>query len=227
MGRAEISVDKITTHPDWDSKTESYDADIAILQLLHEVEYSSSIQPICLMKPFTFLSTINRGTAVGFGQSEDETKDYENIARHLITPIVNNEICFLQNNFLSDLSSNRTFCGGFANGSGVCNGDSGGGLVVFYNDTFYLRGIVSASLRGTKYSCNVKTYSIFTDAVKFYTWIRTGNFDIYGTIEDKIQDYISSLMETVRGNETISKKYKRLKETVFMLLFNEKFEDSP
>lgn len=54
----------------------------------------------------------------------------------------------------------------------VSIGDSGGGLVLKLGKKWFLRGIVSASLRdGT--SCDVNSYAVFTDVVKFLQWIKS------------------------------------------------------
>ena len=114
---------------------------------------------------------LNDGFVVGFGKSEDETKIHENIPKILETPIHKNEDCFLTNKELTSLSSRRTFCAGSGNGTGVCNGDSGSGLIVQHNGAYYLRGIVSSSLRNGRFGCDVNTYAVFTDVLKFNDWI--------------------------------------------------------
>jgi len=65
--------------------------------------------------------------------------------------------------------SNRGFCGEYANRTGVCDGDSGGGLIVEHNNRHYLRGIVSFSLYGEFNGCD--SYSTYADILKFYDWI--------------------------------------------------------
>jgi secreted trypsin-like serine protease len=114
---------------------------------------------------------LTNGFVVGFGKSEDETKSHENIPKILGTPIHTNENCFLANRELVLLSSKRTFCAGSGTGVGVCNGDSGSGLFVQQNGHYYLRGIVSSSLRNDKLGCDVDTYAVFTDCLKFNDWV--------------------------------------------------------
>jgi len=83
------------------------------------------------------------------------------------TPIRKADDCYNEFPSLSNIASHKTFCGGFANGTGACTGDSGGGLTVVQDDVHYLRGIVSASLHGTDYECDVKSYNIYTD-IRYY-----------------------------------------------------------
>ena len=68
------------------------------------------------------------------------------------------------------ISSNRSFCGGSRDGSGVCMGDSGNGLFVEYSGIYFLRGIVSSSLY-TKSNCDVYNFAVFTNVLKFFDWI--------------------------------------------------------
>jgi hypothetical protein len=144
------------------------------LELDHDVTFSNYIQPICLIQPTSEIEAIKNGIVAGFGRSEE--KNVENIARVINMPIHSYKEC-LKSKDHESLLSHRTFCGGHANGTGVCVGDSGGGLYVSYRNTYYLRGIVSASLHGDNYGCNVDAYAVFTDVIKFKSWIETGATD--------------------------------------------------
>jgi secreted trypsin-like serine protease len=158
-------------HPDWNTLTESFDADIAVLVLESNVAFSRYIQPVCLLSSSSNLAAADSGVVVGYGKSEDETKIHENIPKMLSSQIHSNPHCFLDNRALARISSGRTFCGGPGRGIGVCRGDSGGGLYVTDGNAYYLRGIVSSSLIGGQYGCDVDTYSVFTDILKFINWI--------------------------------------------------------
>lgn len=52
IGREEGSVTRILSnmviHPDWNAAEIKYDADLAILMMIREVEFSSFIQPVCI-----------------------------------------------------------------------------------------------------------------------------------------------------------------------------------
>ena len=122
---------------------------------------------------------MNFGTVVGYGKSVETEKNHENIPRILDMPIYTNEDCFFENKELVTISSRRTFCGGYNNGSGVCNGDSGSGLVITDGNSYYIRGIVSSSLYVGNYECDVRTYSVFTDLLKFYDWINDVSAESY------------------------------------------------
>ena len=185
IGRVSHAVYKIVTHPDWNTLTQSFDADIAVLVLEREVSFNEHIQPICLPSFHSNIVSISKGIVVGFGKSEDETKFHENIPKILETPIHDNQDCFEDNDGLALLSSGRTFCGGQGRGVGVCVGDSGSGLIVTNGTTFYLRGIVSSSVKGGQYGCDVDTYAVFTDVLKFTDWINGISTDKFALVRKK------------------------------------------
>lgn len=148
-----------------------YDADIALLELDEELTFTDYIQPICLWDSLTE-PWKNNGYAVGYGKSEDLTKLHENIAKKINIPFQSQEECFIKEPELASLGSNRTFCAGAADGTGVCLGDSGGGLFIYANNVVYLRGIVSSSLIKNG-ACDVNNYAIFTNVLKYTSWIKS------------------------------------------------------
>ncbi|XP_070509162.1 ovochymase-like [Chironomus tepperi] len=169
--RITASVKSIYVHHDWNPHIASYDADIAVLELEDEITFNRYIQPICIAVPNSEAALLTDGIVVGFGKSE--YKDVENIARVIPSPIHSYEFCANSSDHVS-LLTHRTFCGGYANGTSVCVGDSGSGLIVKYNGAYYLRGIVSSSLHDPIIGCNIDKYSVFTDILAFYSWITTG-----------------------------------------------------
>ncbi|KAL7011481.1 hypothetical protein ACKWTF_014277 [Chironomus riparius] len=166
QGRKKFSVESIHIHNAWNPHTIKYDADIAVLKLSGNVTFGTWIQPVCIAKFNAPLSYFKTGIVVGFGKTE-KAGTHSNVPMKANTPIRESDDCYNEYPSLIKIASHKTFCGGFANGTGACTGDSGGGLTVVQDDVHYLRGIVSASLHGTDYGCNVESYSIFTD-VKFF-----------------------------------------------------------
>jgi len=136
-----------------------------------EVTFNEHIQPICLIVSNSNTASITIGSVVGYGKSEDESKIHENIPKILATPIHNNNDCFAKDEGLASISSGRTFCGGTGTGVGVCNGDSGSGLIVTDGTAYYLRGVVSSSLLNANRGCDVNSYAVFTDVIKYVDWI--------------------------------------------------------
>jgi len=187
-------------HHDWNPYIDSYDADIAILELEEEVNFNRYIQPICILEAGSVPASKTYGIVAGFGKSE--FADVQEIAKLVPIPIHDNQKCYSSNNVFDGLLSHRGFCGGYANGTGVCTGDSGSGLIVIHNDTYYLRGIVSASLSGPLNGCNLKAYSVFTDVLEFTGWIKVGTDD---------KTLIQQLLEKVRKCELENDQLKKMK----------------
>lgn len=173
-GRLILSVNSIHVHHDWNPYVSSFDADIAILKLASDVHFNEYIQPICIAAPKSEAAIKTLGIVVGFGRSEH--REVENIARLITSPIHSHQLCSNSSRHES-LLTHRTFCGGFPDGTNVCKGDSGSGLIVNYNGIYYLRGIVSSALHDPLIGCNINSYSVFTDTLEFYSWITTGKDD--------------------------------------------------
>ena len=170
IGRMALSPQKIQVNDDWNPNLESYDADIAIITFQAvAIPFSSYIQPICLWKEKSD-PTQTEGYIAGWGQSQNLEKFWEEIPTKLKVPIHTNEFCFLTTKDLVDLASNRTFCAGRGDGTGICDGDSGGGVSITDGSHFYFRGIFSSGLRDL-ISCDVSKFAIFTDVLKFKLWI--------------------------------------------------------
>lgn len=53
----------------------------------------------------------------------------------------------------------------------MCNGDSGGSLTLEENGVYRFRGIVSLTVAKDNGLCNPMEYVIFTDVVKYLSWI--------------------------------------------------------
>jgi len=171
-GRASYAVKSINIHSEWSPYTSSYDADIAVLILYRDVQFNEHIQPICMTSTDPRIAASTDGVVVGNGKGGYDNT-YENIPKILKMPIQNDQHCTKKHYTFKDLLTGRTFCAGNGTGQGVCLGDSGSGFVVKIGDAFYLRGIVSASLGNSILGCDVDSYSVFTNALKYIDWINS------------------------------------------------------
>lgn len=168
--RLTLSPNEIHIHDEWNSKVEKFDADIAMLTFdENRIVFSRYVEPICLWQSSS-LPTVMMGFVAGWGQTEVGTNERSTIPRAVKVPMHLNEDCFLSSLDLVKLSSKRTFCAGFQNGTGVCLGDSGNGFFIQVGNNFFLRGIVS-SAQTTVFGCDVNNYAVYTDVIQFDTWI--------------------------------------------------------
>lgn len=171
-----MGLESLNVHPEFlkDPKG-SYDADIAVLVLERAVTFSEFIKPVCLWSGDPDETAVFGKTGVIVGWGKDESG-------HLVTkapkrasvPIVSHLECIRSSETFLRITSARTLCGGAKNDSGPCNGDSGGGLILFEDGVWQLRGIISVALADPITGmCNLKQYVVFTDVAKFITWINS------------------------------------------------------
>lgn len=170
----DLKVAEIIINPKYDN--ERFYSDIAIVKFKTAARYSDYVRPICLWNydDNELRKVINKlGNVPGWGYNE-EGMISESLS-YIKMPIVAHETCIWSDrDFFSRITSDVSFCAGFRNGSSVCNGDSGGGLVIQQNDRkWYLRGIVSVSIAlQNHFLCDPNHYAVFTDAAKFVDWIK-------------------------------------------------------
>jgi secreted trypsin-like serine protease len=170
----EFQVYQIKLHPQYDPST--LENDIAITKLANAITFNSYIQPICLWDSSrTSLRSVEHkvGTVMGWGYTEeDEASD---VLKGGTMPVVPFEDCLTSaREFFGHFLSDKNYCAGFRNGTSVCNGDSGGGMIFEINNVWYIRGVVSLSMKREKDNlCNTKNYVLFTDVAKYLDWIES------------------------------------------------------
>ncbi|CAG9768067.1 unnamed protein product [Ceutorhynchus assimilis] len=176
-GERMLEPDLITIHPDYE--TGKANADIAVMTFPDPIPFSKMIMPVCLWQGSSDLNRVvgNIGQVVGWGR--DENGDVSTAEpRQVSMPIVDQLECLKGSSSsagqaLVEIVSKNTFCAGFRNGSGPCNGDSGSAFLLRKNGVFFLRGIVSTALsEATHRSCNLQEYVVFTDASKYLDWLK-------------------------------------------------------
>lgn len=115
-------VQEIIVHPDYDY--ERFFSDIAILKLKDSMSRSNYVRPVCLWKFDNDLKLIveKLGSVPGFGYNERGLVSED--LSYIQMPVVTHEKCIWSNrDFFSKITSDRSFCAGFRNGTSVCNGE--------------------------------------------------------------------------------------------------------
>ena len=167
-------------HEDWYWNNDEYDADISLVVLQSKVDLSDPMKVAIICLPSARdVDYEGTGTVVGWGISEASEANYEHFdstPNEIELPSVTQTQCEEAGNDFHTASSDRTFCAGYLKqGKTACTGDSGGGFVAYdrLRKNYNLAGIVSSSLIDKNLrSCNIDTYSIFTDVGKFVEWMR-------------------------------------------------------
>lgn len=176
-GSITVKPSSIVIHPEWRANVTNFDADIAVINLPHDVDITKFIRPICIWERRRGAPKFTDGIVVGWGVSGENHTTPENIARKLEIPVISNEQCFLDQLEFTQMSSNRTFCGGARQGAGPCKGDSGSGLFFSHEQKLYLGGIVSASTFTIFKHCDVNNYALYTEVFKFIPWLSGKKFN--------------------------------------------------
>lgn len=199
--RKSASVKSINIHSEWNQHESSYDADIAVLELLDEIQFNDFIQPICLIETDSEKFETSQGKIIAFEKIDNF--EAANIATIYESSIINYQSCTTHKD-LESLLSPRTFCSEYENVTESCNDNSGSGLIIHKDGNFFLRGIVSASLRNISNNCKIAEHLILTDVLKFTSFIKSGGNDVF---DDKLRvlkeenkrlkDQVSNLQETL------------------------------
>lgn len=103
---------KIDLHPNWDTLSDNFNADMAIITMNNPVTFSDFISPICMPVDGTNIFGI-RGSVAGFGLTEHSiTRSPSNALKHISIPTVTQEECLFDNPEYAAKASKKTFCGG-------------------------------------------------------------------------------------------------------------------
>ncbi|KFB50343.1 AGAP005072-PA-like protein [Anopheles sinensis] len=134
--------------------TSSHKHDVALVRLNGTVQFTDYIQPVCL--------------------DLTESIWVEHLADAEI-PIVRYTDCVEQDpSTYGPLIYSGMYCAGILNGTSPCNGDSGGGMYIFRDNRWFLRGVVSfASIRAGTNFCDSFSYVVFMNVPYYTKWIST------------------------------------------------------
>uniref|UniRef100_A0A8C8WHU2 Peptidase S1 domain-containing protein n=1 Tax=Panthera leo TaxID=9689 RepID=A0A8C8WHU2_PANLE len=162
-----VPVRDIVVHPQL-SVVGTIQKDLALLQLLYPVNFTMTIQPICIPQK-TF--RVEAGTTcwvTGWGRKEEYG---ETVRQEVDQDIIHHEKCneMIQKAMKTtrDVVLEGMLCGYKGAGKDLCQGDSGGPLVCKFKDTWVQVGLVSWGLgcgRG-----NVP--GVYTDIAAYSKWI--------------------------------------------------------
>lgn len=125
------AVRDVFIHPDWDYRTQDYDADIAVAVLQRTIVFNKFVKPICLWTGSSSFDDLigSKGVVAGWGVDENKVVTTAR-PKWAKIPVVTTESCLRSHSSFRTLTSERTFCAGESlssrvGGSGPCNGDSG------------------------------------------------------------------------------------------------------
>lgn len=175
-----FDVEQIYRHPLYMDRLGNFGSDIALVELAQTVSLSDAIHPACIdwsWDDLTWhLANKSMGVVAGMGVTEDDVTS--EMLRLTHVPVVDDEHCIrAQSEDFRKYIRFSTFCGGWANGTSVCNGDSGGGLLFQSKagtSKWIVQGIVSLSpRRQSTFFCDPYKFTVFTKVALYVNWIRS------------------------------------------------------
>ncbi|XP_077577704.1 suppressor of tumorigenicity 14 protein homolog isoform X2 [Stigmatopora nigra] len=133
------AVKRIIPHPDYNYMT--FDYDVALLELSKPLEFTNTIQPICLPAPSHVFLAGTSCSVTGWGAVREGGQTAQLLQKASVK-IINDSVC---NIVTEGQVTSRMLCSGFLSGGiDSCQGDSGGPLVCFEESgKWFQAGIVS------------------------------------------------------------------------------------
>lgn len=133
------AIRRIIIHPDFNLMTTDYD--IALLELSEPLEFSNTIQPICLPSSSHVFPAGTSCWVTGWGALREGAQGSQLLQKASVK-IINDSVC---NTVTEGQVTSRMLCSGFLSGGvDACQGDSGGPLACFEESgKWFQAGIVS------------------------------------------------------------------------------------
>ncbi|KAI7800505.1 transmembrane protease serine 13a [Triplophysa rosa] len=136
------SVKKIILHESYNDQNNDYD--IALLKLSSPVEFSNTVQPVCLPTFDQNFSEDLECWISGFGTTEEGGAYASTKLMSVSVNIIDTRVCNSSRVYRGAISNNMICAGDLNGGRDSCQGDSGGPLVCkALNNRWYLAGITS------------------------------------------------------------------------------------
>ncbi|XP_049883274.1 modular serine protease-like [Pectinophora gossypiella] len=179
VGAQKFDVSDIKIPKRFQGAAANFQEDIAIIILVAAIQYQTFIRPVCVDFDVNFdrkqLTRDNIGKVAGWGLTGEDA-NASPILKVVDLPYVEIDECInrIPPNFREYITSDK-ICAGFTNGTALCKGDSGGGLVfaesALGKQRYYLRGIVSTAPTND-HACNQFSLTSFTQLIKHEHFIK-------------------------------------------------------
>lgn len=180
-----LNIAKIHHLPGYNHRDGLFADDVAVVILDQYIEYKTHIAPICIDYNLSyeekFISPGSIGRVAGWGLVQSNGNPSDEL-KMIEIPVINREQCkqSFHYSFRKFLTGDK-FCAGEKNlGVGLCQGDSGGGLVFSKSSSdskqvYFLRGIVSSGPNKDD-SCDSNEYTLFTNIAHFNDFVKTYDY---------------------------------------------------
>jgi len=166
IGKVTMAVETIHIHEDFNIDSNKMDVDVAVIVLNNDAHLNTFVNTVCLIDSEKEPLDVKNGTIISYGHNKTMVNNPEMSPKKIDTTIFEHKNCLEKSDGFPKTLSNRTICASQNKASAVGNEDQGSGLFVKFENRYYLRGIVTATIGDDQ-----NGYSIFTDVAKFSKWI--------------------------------------------------------
>uniref|UniRef100_A0A672S2F7 Trypsin-like n=1 Tax=Sinocyclocheilus grahami TaxID=75366 RepID=A0A672S2F7_SINGR len=178
------TVTQIIIHPKYHPDT--FDNDIALVQLSSSVTFNDYIRPVCLAAAGSTFAAGTESWITGWGKLNFGDTTLPNTLQEVKIPVISNSYC--KSVYESIFTDNILCAGPIEGGKGLCQGDGGGPLVI--NGSQWIQsGITSFSVQ-----CTAPKYpGGYTRVSRYQHWISSHiKSDLPGFVEFKSSGFRSS-----------------------------------
>ncbi|XP_032521122.2 CLIP domain-containing serine protease HP8-like [Danaus plexippus] len=168
----DVDVEEVVVHENFIIGDPSFHHDIALLRLAQDVTFSDFIRPICLpidteIRENNFEHSVYAEIA-GWGQNEYSSFSEKKLKAKV--SVVNLETCKKVYAYGKHVITNNHICAGGERGKDICDGDSGGPLMVQVQDKRIWMAVGVSSFGPA--TCGVEGWpSVFTRVTSYIPWI--------------------------------------------------------
>ncbi|XP_023355215.1 transmembrane protease serine 5 isoform X2 [Sarcophilus harrisii] len=160
-------VEKIILHPHFRIHKQKHDYDIALLKLQTPLNFSSTVQAVCLPEMQQDFPQGSKCWVSGWGSTVPHQGFGSDILQNVLVPLISSQLCN-SSCMYKGLITPQMLCAGYLDGhADSCQGDSGGPLVCLDQGMWRLVGIVSWG-----WDCGIHHRpGVYTKVAVFLDWI--------------------------------------------------------
>ncbi|XP_048510992.1 CLIP domain-containing serine protease 14D isoform X2 [Athalia rosae] len=155
----EYNISYVVKHPDF--RSESFDNNVALIRLQTAIDFTVTVQSICILQSENYNLIGRSPTLVGWGKTSNQLEKSSK-QQWLQTKVLPKQDCSI---FIGRGYSVEMCAGSMKE---PCSGFSGSPLVIKYGDTYTLVGILSY---GSDCSLNSNSPSAYVSVAKHAEWI--------------------------------------------------------
>ncbi|XP_058065562.1 CLIP domain-containing serine protease B14-like [Anopheles bellator] len=142
--RKDYQVVRVTLYPEYSVNVAAHLHDIALIELVGEVELNEFVAPICLPQSLVEVEAPSEYMAAGWGATSTESDSMTHVLQKIQLNQFDKERCRKAYPVPDDNGIGEGhICAGGIEGQDTCHGDSGGPLMESVDGVWYLAGITS------------------------------------------------------------------------------------